>query len=498
MKRLAVLLLALALVLSLFGCAAKPEEKDAVDEFIEEIKESQETFVAFDKELYDMEDPLTICMDLEYVRDPIGGPQVEAVLNEFLTTLEQSGNLSDVEILFVPKHGEDREMMLEQIRDEIEFGGGPDVFIVNCSGTSNGWNIEEEEPLFPFPERAMENGLFLPLDEYMENQTVFADWEKQTQAVLHAGRTEEGQQIIPLAYTMPLQYFRKSEVDIDLTGRTYTWDDMLNNPEISRYARFVADCATPSFDDGVGMTDDGEEYLEYSFGELADFWTGYLSFTEEELLQRVKEILKLHEELWENLDSMSAGIEDYSAHSGTWLGWEMASGLSYQLWDIRHDMPVTMLPIYSDDGGATASILSWAAVNRNTDRPEDAYRVIDLLMRGHVQKNYWLYENYICGRERGIPMYEELLQPDMPFGRGLRWNLTEENYEELCEVRGQITSANFQSALGVELRALMAECLRCAGYGEDGYLLAEENDDFVSVEQSVHETYERLEMILCE
>ena len=95
-------------------------------------------------------------------------------------------------------------------------------------------------------------------------------------------------------------------------------------------------------------------------------------------------------------------------------------------------------------------------------------------------------------------MYEELLQPDMPFGRGLRWNLTEENYEELCEVRGQITSANFQSALGVELRALMAECLRCAGYGEDGYLLAEENDDFVSVEQSVHETYERLEMILCE
>ena len=108
MKRLAVLLLALALVLSLFGCAAKPEEKDAVDEFIEEIKESQETFVAFDKERYNMEDPLTICMDLEYVRDPVGGPQVEAVLNEFLTTLEQNGNLSDVEILFVPKHGEDR------------------------------------------------------------------------------------------------------------------------------------------------------------------------------------------------------------------------------------------------------------------------------------------------------------------------------------------------------------------------------------------------------
>ncbi len=499
MKRLAALLMALMLILTLFGCAAQPREKDAVDEYFDNLLEPEETFVGFNKDRYDMDDPLTICMDLEYVRDPIGGPELDVVLNDFLYTLEESGELSEVEILFIPKHGEDREAMLEKIREEIEFGGGPDVFIVNYSEASYQWYAAETEPLFPFAEKAMEDELFLPLDEYMENKTVFAEWDKQTQAVLAAGRNEEGQQIIPLAYTLPLLYFRKSDVDIDLTGKMYTWDDMLNNPEISRYARLMADCATPHItEDSVGMVDDGTVYLEYSFGELADFWTGYLSFTEEELLHRVNEILELHEELWSNLNFIASDAENRLDHCGTWLGYEMVSGISDTQYNIRHDSPLTMLPLYSDDGGVTASIISWAAVNRNTDRPEEAYRVIDMLMRGYVQKNYWLYEDYICGRESGIPMYEELLHPDMPFGRGLRWNLTEENYEEWCEVRSQITSANFQSALGVELNALLEECIRGAGYGEASYVFAHENEDFVSVEQSVHEAYERMERMLYE
>ncbi|MBQ1985096.1 MAG: hypothetical protein II230_02175, partial [Clostridia bacterium] len=133
MKRLAALFLSQILVLSLFGCAAKPEEKDAVDEFIEEIKEPQETFVGFGKEPEEMNNPLTICMDLEFAQHPSLMCDVDVILNDFLRTLEDSGGLSDVEILFIPGHGEDRESVLEQIREELELGEGPDVFIMNCS-----------------------------------------------------------------------------------------------------------------------------------------------------------------------------------------------------------------------------------------------------------------------------------------------------------------------------------------------------------------------------
>ena len=39
MKRLVALLLALALLFTLFGCAVEPKEKDAVDKFLEQKKE---------------------------------------------------------------------------------------------------------------------------------------------------------------------------------------------------------------------------------------------------------------------------------------------------------------------------------------------------------------------------------------------------------------------------------------------------------------------------
>lgn len=46
--------------------------------------------------------------------------------------------------------------------------------------------------IFNYPEKSMDVGLFLPLDEYMEKNTRFTDWDAQTQAVLRAGRRDEG------------------------------------------------------------------------------------------------------------------------------------------------------------------------------------------------------------------------------------------------------------------------------------------------------------------
>lgn len=134
MKRVVALLLALTLMFTFLGCSSEPKEKDAVDKFVKEKRDPEEAFVAFDKDADEMKDPLTICMDLEYVRELIG-IEPGVILNEFLYTLEESGGLSDVEIVYVPKHGSDRESILDRIRVEIMSGGGPDVFIMNCFGS---------------------------------------------------------------------------------------------------------------------------------------------------------------------------------------------------------------------------------------------------------------------------------------------------------------------------------------------------------------------------
>ncbi len=46
-------------------------------------------------------------------------------------------------------------------------GKGPDVFIVACPG---GVFNNPSEALFAVPEKAMQNGLFLTLDDYIENR----------------------------------------------------------------------------------------------------------------------------------------------------------------------------------------------------------------------------------------------------------------------------------------------------------------------------------------
>jgi len=497
MKRVAALFLALTLLFTFLGCSSEPKEKDAVDKFVKEKRDPEEAFVAFDKDADEMKDPLTICMDLEYVRELIG-VEPGVILNEFLYTLEESGGLSDVEIVYVPKHGSDREAILDRIRVEIMSGGGPDVFIMNCFGSFDRWNEWGSDPLIAFPEQAMENGLFLPLDEYMKNNAVYAEWDKQNQAILAAGRNEEGQQVIPLSYTLPLICFKKTDVDIDLTGKSYTWDEMLVDPEISPYTRLLADCTTPTWHDGhdVSLALDGTQYVEFALGKIADFEKEELCFTEEELCHVIEDVVELHEVLSEASKTMERDTKGELDYFSTYLGSELVSGDRSLFDHFDPEDPLTMFPLYSVNGGVSASILSWAAVNRNTDRPEDAYTVIDLLMRDYVQKRYQLYEHFLCGKPSysnpvGIPTHEGMLHPDMPLGSGYRWSLTEENYNEWCEVRSQITNAYFQSSVSLILEQLVDECISGSG-GSYGY------EYFVSIEQSVHEAYEKMQRLVRE
>jgi len=87
--------LIIALLFTLFGCASETKEKDPIQEYIDRKQPEDNTFVGFGKEEAVSKDPLVICMDLEFAREPDREPNV--ILNDFLYTLDQSGGLTDAQ-----------------------------------------------------------------------------------------------------------------------------------------------------------------------------------------------------------------------------------------------------------------------------------------------------------------------------------------------------------------------------------------------------------------
>ncbi|MBP3705413.1 MAG: hypothetical protein J6I98_07760 [Clostridia bacterium] len=416
----------------------------------------------------DAKDPLRICVDLsEYTQSD---PTVHYEgIEDFLTALEQTAGLDDVVIEYLPpcntgdmlnRDHSARATANDRLRVEIMAGGGPDVFIMKYMLVAGpmGYEYDETEVLFKYPNKAMENAIFLPLDAYMENNTRFTEWDKQTQAVLAAGRNEEGQQIIPLTYTLPLLCYPKTEFDYTPDRMLY-WNDMLTDPELSPVAVDLANCSeTISVLENHSVKEETARvyYLSYILGDLADYKNEELLFTEEELLQRVHEIRAL--------DQKDKYDEVYGAG-------ETAVGLDLSA--RTYSQPMTMIPLYSDDGGVTARIQNFAAVNRNTRRPEDAYAVIDLLMSKTMQKDSKFYFDSLYG-SGGLPLHEELFQEETPLVL-FNFYMTDENYRELCEVREQITHAHFENEMTAKLNEMLMKCDHPEIYG--------------TVEEIVHETY---------
>ncbi len=421
-------------------------------------------------------DPLRICVDLQNFATSHSSSGYEA-MNELISELKVA-DLEDVVVEYIPSpyvfednkleiDNSARASAIDRVRVEIMSGGGPDVFLATYMkdfGDENGPDFDRTDSLFKYPRKAMENGLFLPLDEYIENNTKYTEWDKLTQPVLEAGRNEEGQQIIPLSYTFPVLAYPKSEWE-HIPDKKYTWSDMLTNPELVPFSLDLANCNSEfrgysSGPDGESTSRSNAAYINNIMGVYADFETEKLNFTEEELLARVNEILAL--KLSDSYESVDAAGEVYA-------GIELA--------DSSFHLPMTFLPLYNVNGGITAEIEAFAAVNRNTKRPEDAFRVIDLLLSKNFPQYRKFYRDLIS--LNSIPMHEGIFNESTPiYGRS--YKMTAENFEAFSKVREQITEANFTSEGTYMLDRMLSRCSDAWYYKE-------------SVEDIVHEYYTDLE-----
>jgi len=400
--------------------------------------------------------PLRVLVDL----DPKGLGANEATFDDLKWWVTAAAGIEEEDCVFewIPTKGAARDTAIDRLRTEIMSGEGPDVFIMQSD------LVYSDNALFRMPEKAMELGFFLPLDEYIESAE-YAEWDNFTEIVMEAGRNEEGQQLVPLTYMLPAAMYRKSDVR-HTPSQQMTWEEMQNAEELQDAVVRL----------GAGYTSFGyeDDPIEFILGDLADYESETLLFTDEELYIHVTEILEYTEEYLENKYAekryctkthLGAGFNNdggegtYSNNGGILNG-------------LTENDPLTLVPLYSDDGGSTAVITSFAAVNRNTRYPEEAFKVIDLLMTTSRQANSDLFHQFIYPKMdyKGMPLHEDLMSSQYTMRENYtqdHWSLTDENFEAVCAVRDTISNVHFTGALDIVLESMMRDCFKAYKNGED-------------------------------
>ena len=423
---------------------------------------------------------LVICVDIS--KDYVGETSTDALdprdqaieffrswIDRCRTAYGLDLSSSEIEFEVIPgaeKEPAERSAMLQRIRSAIMAGKGPDVFI--CSTLSgNGMAGQESTPmpggrLFPFVENTRESGLFLPLDDLFSDM-VITDVNDLIPQVMEGGKNEKGEQVlIPLIFSVPGILFPGADAPkCDFEGTS--WNDLLkgDDPLLAEQSVWAV-----NFN---GYNEEGirEGYhstgLSYLFPKVADFQTGQLTFSEEELLTMVKDSLSAYRQLQDRETQQKSKSTCYSLQQMAYGDFDVPEAEKYLF---------TFSPLRNLASGSTALVSSYCAINANTKKKEKALAVLDALLCKDYQLN-----GTISGGGMKIPTFHDFLgSKGMLMNRelGPRWNLYPDvhflpsedadwqqdleelnrDFQRICE---DINVVRFPSPLDSEIDAMMME-----------------------------------------
>ncbi len=433
------------------------------------------------------EKPLQVLLDLEgafIVSEPRTGSMYAEDLEKFLKDM---GGPEDVEVEVVPREDESaRDALFTRVRTEMMAGEGPDVFI-----------IDNGDSLFLTPEKNMELGQFYPLDDYLE-KAQFMDWDALTPEVMAAGCSETyGRVVLPLAYRLPVTCFRQEELPEVPAGNS--WQDVVD--DATGFLQVTGSLELAFASDGVAA---GNNNLSHTFGTLANYDPDHraLAFTEEELRERIDQMLEIDETTKENpwrLPDFYA--DDLTSDFGMWNDPDFCHSISGLSPANVPRASLTMLPTYCDEGGVKVSVTTWAAINANTRRPDDAFFVLDALLSREALLNLLFYDRVA---HTSTPVFEEVFSQDFvrDYLRNYReknstkWRdeapeltrpLSERNFEEFTRIRREITHTQFRGELTRELSNLYSDCSEIAQGASDA-----------DMDKVIHEAYSRMKIEIAE
>lgn len=443
MKRMISLLLALLTTCFLFsGCQSNPEESSSSATPPPDQSETTENPLA-------QLPQVRLCIDL-------GTSVTGTFISQILDMIP--GNMREYMLVTetVPIEQPERENTLTRLHTEILAGKGPDLFL--CGGDCTFWANLNTRALFPFPEKAMQSRLFLPLDDYIANAE-YTDWDQLQPAVMEAGCTDEGQQIIPLLYEVRMLAFPNSQYEQEEFQRPMTWQDMQESS--NDRIRFTASCAS----------------LADTFGKLADFKKDQPTFTEEELLKRVQESEALRQETNQGgFPTFSRPNPDFPKYPYIWNdGISAPRPFGFGVEDDFVNEEFHFVPVYNQDGGVTATIRVYGGINRNSQYPDVAFRFFDYIMQEKLQRSYSIPLSY----SNGCPIQIGIGTESLP-AQGQRMN--DWNFDQYQAVIEEINAVNYESELNYELYKILWDII----------------DEEKSAADAVHSAYMKMCMLVGE
>ncbi len=358
---------------------------------------------------------------------------------------DESGAVPKYEWDTLPEE-EGRAEKLESLRVELMSGGGPDLFLVT--------NLGLGDSIFPFPEKTMKSDMLYPMDKLLEQSRYFEAAELN-QTVLAAGRSEKGQMLLPLTYTWAAASFQEAPEEL------HSWQE-------------ISECTDPEVRSRFGAL---LYCFFFSMGELADYEEEKLLFSEEELAKHMRE------------------ARDLLADAGEAPA---AGGMIDPL--VTPRAKVTR-PLYNTQGGVTARVSTYAAINRNSEHILGSFSLLDLLLsddivsgKGILKETVYndLTEEHIEIRDcqrfysqlGGVPIKETDLSQIFD-------GASKTYIEQLKEQSGEITVVLFPSQLDRELDRAAWELLRFNGE-------TREPISDVEIDELAAQTYDRLVMLLAE
>ena len=246
----------------------------------------------------------------------------------------------NVEFFVLSEDAQERETQISSLRVEIMAGGGPDGYLLSSPASNMTFNGEgHPATLFPDVQRTMQAGTFLPLDDYIK-ESEYLRSEDHFAPVFDTGKTDEGQVVLPITYYASVFLLDKAQLaDPDFTPKT--WDELVNCEDTA--------------------------VLKVVRNNLYT-WCG-----EENLTAQFENLLAMPAS--ESFDEETALIQ-----SGSYA--QTDEGMAYYA---QNKDTVNALAIPNTEGGVTAFITSYAAINRNSPKADEVFRFFELLFSDEAQ-----------------------------------------------------------------------------------------------------------------
>lgn len=341
MKKLALLLAVCLITWSLAGCQTQPAPSSGETS----ASAGSVSSGAQPESSLPESDPVVVCVNYDFEQD----------MEELLDYLSAIGVETEYELLVLPSRTEDREAELTRLRTEIMAGGGPDAFVLGA--VLPGTMMDEgksQEPLFPNVEKSMYSHLFLDLEDMAQNSDI-VDLESCNQVVMDVGVTSQGRFLLPLTYTFSALLFDRSALnDPDYTFSTL--EELLQSGEEALKGVMAWNT--------LGL-------FPNCLGPLADYEGQNLLVTQESLQAAVEQadtFVALQDEAYDTRELAYAGL-------GIPVSWNTLSGLQ------QTETAYVVFPVPDQEGGVIAAVTTYAAINRNTEHPQEAFALIEQLFR---------------------------------------------------------------------------------------------------------------------